>query len=227
MSANVIAIDGPAASGKSSVAKKIAERLGIRFVSTGEMYRAVGWFALQHGIHSESPAFASQVEALLPVIRLGYHSSASGDGSELSVNDICPGEALRSGEVSWMASSVATLPKIRQFLVAFQRRLAEKEMIVMEGRDIGTAVFPDARFKFFLTASPLERARRRLVQEGGTMDDAALNAIAKQIEERDHQDMTRAADPLRKAEDAILIDNSSWTLEDTVTTILSYVNTSK
>ena len=221
MPSNVIAIDGPAASGKSTLAQSLAQRLHIPYVSTGAMYRAVGWKVAKANLDPDDPAFDEKVIALLPDTKIEYCPE---NGSGFKVDGVFPGAELRTDQVSMLASRVAVIPAVRHFLVAMQREMAQRSMIVMEGRDIGTAVFPDAKYKFFLTASARVRAMRRLEQDGKTLDDATINSVAKDIEARDLQDSTREMSPLCQAEDAILIDNSTFSEpQETLDAILKYI----
>lgn len=216
MPVDVIAIDGPAASGKSTIAKRLSERLGIPYVNTGAMYRAIAWKAMKSGVDMGNPM---ALEALLPSLSMRYHPGAP-CGRELEINGEFPGGELRSPEVSEQACKVAALPQVRAWLVGRQRTMAGEGMIVMEGRDIGTDVFPDARHKFFLTASPRVRAMRRLAQGGETPDGATVDSVAREIAARDEMDMKRAVAPLRKAADAILIDSSDMTVEQVLEMII-------
>lgn len=221
MSVNVIAIDGPAASGKSSAARQLAAALpGAVYVNTGSMYRAAAWKALRNGIDPANPDM-EKLNRMLETTQMRFVPAP--DGPELEVDGELPGETLRAPEISANASAIATIPEVRRKLVDLQRRMASENMIVMEGRDIGTVVFPDAKYKFFLTASPEVRARRRLVQDGGTPDPAEVARVAAEIASRDKTDSTRADSPLRKAEDAVFIDNSDFTLEETIQRMLERI----
>ena len=222
MSSNVIAIDGPAASGKSSVAGKIAERLHIPYISTGALYRALAWKWKQLG-HSIEEMNGTRMTDFLNSTRLACKCAPEGGLFEVEIDGQCPGEALHTQEISAGASKIATLPEVRTWLLDVQRNMAGEKRIVMEGRDIGTAIFPDARHKFFLTASPEVRAERRLKQSGEPFDDAALKRVAAEIAARDEQDRSRKTAPLRQAEDAVFLDNSSMDLEQTLQFILNAV----
>ena len=217
---NVIAIDGPAASGKSSVATAVAEILGAVHINTGSMYRAVGLKTLLAGIDPvKSP---EQFAEILAGIQMRFVRQGSGD-PELEVDGEFPGEQLRTEAASSAASQVATIPSVRTRLVELQREMAGNDLLVMEGRDIGTAVFPDAKYKFFLTASPEERAKRRLLQDGFELDPEILQKTAAAIAERDRVDSTRAVSPLKQAEDAVFVDSSNMTKEETVQKILQLI----
>ena len=222
MFSNVIAIDGPAASGKSSVAKQIAERLHIPYISTGALYRALAWKWKQLGRTPEEMKEGAMTD-FLGTTKLSCRCAPEGGLFEVEIDGQCPGEALHTQEISAGASKIATLPEVRAWLLDVQRNMAGEQRIVMEGRDIGTAIFPDARHKFFLTASPEVRAERRLKQSGEPFDDAALKRVAAEIAARDEQDRSRKTAPLRQAEDAVFLDNSEMDLEQTLQFILDAV----
>ena len=212
MSANVIAIDGPAASGKSTVASHLARLLSIPYVNTGSMYRAVTFAALENKIDYND---ADAVKKLLDSIKLEYTADEKGNFS-LSLNGRILDSELVTPEVNAHVSPVAAIPMVREKLKTLQRSLAEKQRIVMEGRDIGSVVFPDARWKFFVTASPEVRAKRRLDQSKEKYSTATLEEIAASIAERDRIDSQRAVAPLKQCEDAILVDSSNMNVEETV-----------
>ena len=221
---NVVAIDGPAASGKSTVAALAAERLGVAYVNTGNMYRAVTLAALRR-FGDDSFQADSAVE-ILDDINLEYADTGNGVVA-LRLNGEDVGAAIRSPEVAARVSEVAAVPEVRQWLVKRQRAFADKGMIVMEGRDIGTVVFPGAKYKFFLTASPEVRARRRLAQAGECRDGATVASVAKEIAERDKRDMERPVSPLKKADDAVLVDTSGMTVDGVVDFIVEKVTGAK
>ncbi|MDD4817396.1 MAG: (d)CMP kinase [Victivallaceae bacterium] len=219
MVARVIAIDGPAASGKSSAASHLALRLGIPYVSTGAMYRAVAWMASRRGVGTGNPVSEATLSPVLNALKMEY--SRRPDGSfALCVDGAFPDSELRGGEISALASQVSALPCVREFLSGLQRAMAGSNWIVMEGRDIGTVVFPDAAVKIFLTASPLERARRRLAQEGG----GDLETVAREIAERDRRDVTREISPLIAAPDAVMVDSTGLSVEETDAKIYDIVS---
>lgn len=221
MADNVIAIDGPAASGKSTVAGLIADKLGIPCINTGNMYRAITFYALELGLDL-TECTAEKLSAILNTINLSYVKNASGK-YEIMLNGTFPGAKIRTPAVASFVSSVAALPCVRTWLIGKQRELAKFGLTVMEGRDIGTVIFPDAKYKFFVTASPEERARRRLAQDGETPDGATIESVAKAIAERDLLDSTRKIAPLKKADDAILIDTTAMTINETIEHILRYI----
>ena len=211
MSTPVIAIDGPAASGKSTAARNLAAKLGIPYINTGSLYRAIAWKAARRGISTRDEA---AVRAMLADTAIRYAAPAPGENPDIEIDGAFPGQELRAPEIAQGASNVATMPFVRAFTLQIQRDAAKTSLVVMEGRDIGTAVFPDAKYKFFLTASPRVRALRRLAQGGETPDNATVDSVAAEIAERDRQDMNRATAPLRQAEDAVVIDSSGMTAED-------------
>ena len=219
MSSNVIAIDGPAASGKSSAAKGLAKRLGILYINTGSLYRAVAWKAQKNGIPFQDEAAVSKMLESTEVI---YAIPENGGNPDIRIDGTFPGEALRSSETAAGASKVGTLPLVRNELKRLQQQMSKMGWIVMEGRDIGTVIFPEAKFKFFVTASPMERARRRLAQEGDKAG-GSLEEVAAAIAARDLQDSTRPIAPLKPAEDAVLVDNSNMTYEETFNYIYNKV----
>ena len=207
----VVAIDGPAGAGKSTVARLLAERCGFTYVNTGSLYRAIAWAAAGKGVDIKDLQ-----EDFLAGLDLDYV-----DG-KLLVNGVDPGEELRSSACSAAASFVATQSRVRQFLLPVQRNAAMKGWIVMEGRDIGSVIFPDAAYKFFVTASVEERARRRLEQNAN--ETLTFEEIKKLISERDYQDSHRAEAPLCQAEDAVLVDTSKMSIDEVVTYLCDYIS---
>ena len=214
-----IAIDGPSGAGKSTLARALAERLGYLYVDTGAIYRTVGLAARRSGT---DPHDADAVAALLPglKIELGYGEDGLQrmylDGEDVSA-------AIREPEISLYASAVSAIPVVRTFLMEQQRSLARTHCVIMDGRDIGTVVLPGADLKIFLTASSEARARRRWkeLQEKG-MDEPYEKVLAE-IVERDRQDTTRAAAPLRQAEDAVAVDTTEYDLEESLDLLLNLV----
>jgi cytidylate kinase len=203
MSLRVIAIDGPAGSGKSTIGRAVARHLGLEYLDTGAMYRSVTFAALQRGV---DPTDAEAVAALAPTLTITVAERVTVDGDDAT-------EAIRSPEVTRAVSSVAANPAVRAELVRRQRAWAEERGGgVMEGRDIGTVVFPDALLKVYLTADEDERLRRRALEAG--------EEVARDIARRDHADSTRAASPLAVAEDALVIDTTGRTIDDIVEEVL-------
>ncbi len=220
MASSVIAIDGPAASGKSTMARMLAERLNIPYINTGSLYRAIAWKALNLGIPCKD---APRIADMLATTNVRYAVPPEGGNPDIEIDGTFPGALLRTQEVAQGASDVATLPLVRQFTLDIQRDAAKRQLVVMEGRDIGTAIFPDAAHKFFLTASPEARAKRRLSQGGETPDGATVASVAAEIAERDRQDSERSVAPLKQADDAMLIDNSDLSIEETLQLLLKHV----
>lgn len=206
-----VAIDGPAGAGKSTLARQLARDLGYIYVDTGAMYRAVGLYALRAGI---DPADQAGVEALLPRIRLRLDVL---DGQQhIYLNEEDVSGLIRTGEVGMAASAVGANPAVRAFLLDLQRDMARTGNVLMDGRDIGTVVLPDATVKIFLTASPEARARRRWLEyrEAGRSD--RYEEVLADVQRRDRQDEQRAAAPLRQAADAVLLDTSELDLEQSL-----------
>jgi len=217
----IIAIDGPAGSGKSTVALIVAKKLGGTYISTGNMYRAITLAILKGKFQIEN-AKPGKIAKFLTSIELKYLSETSFDKIILNGEDVS--SQIRSPEVASLVSRVSAIPEIRKWLVEKQRQIAENTKIaIMEGRDIGTVVFPDAKWKFFIIASPEVRAKRRLLQSGENFEGSTLESVARQIAERDRMDMTRKVAPLTKADDAVLIDSSEISAEDVANKIVDMV----
>lgn len=219
MSKISIAIDGPAGAGKSTIAKEIAKRLGFVYVDTGAMYRAVALYAIQHGVDTKNSdgmlvKILDQIEIDISFIDGLQHIFLNG-------RDVS--EQIRKPEVSIGSSNVAVVPEVRIKLVELQRRLAEKENVIMDGRDIGTYVLPNADIKIFLTASVQERAKRRYDEQIKKGIACSLEEVEKDIEYRDRNDSSRAFAPLKKAEDAVLIDTTGNTLEKSISIVLDFI----
>lgn len=214
-----IAIDGPAGAGKSTLARKLAEKLGFLYVDTGAIYRTVALAVLRAGV---DPADESQVIPLLKGldIRMAYGE----DGMQrmyLSGEEVS--QAIREHQVSGVASKTSAIPAVRDFLLDFQRRQAREHDIVMDGRDIGTVVLPQADVKIFLTAAPEARARRRLLELEGRGQAADFDTVLRDIKERDYQDEHRPVAPLKRAEDAALLDTTQLNLEQSLMGLLALV----
>jgi CMP/dCMP kinase len=200
----VVAIDGPAASGKSSVARELAKQIGFDYVNSGAMYRAVTWHVLQHAI---SPGDGVAVARLLEASRIDC--DFDDDGSRILIDGVDPAEHLREDRVNDEVSLVSSIPRVREILVAKMHAYASDRNVVMEGRDIGSVVFPETPYKFYIDASPEVRLRRRIAQ--GQRDRIAV---------RDRADSSRRASPLVIAEDAHVIDSSNLTVEGVVGEII-------
>ena len=210
-----VAIDGPAGAGKSSVAKAAAKELGFVYVDTGAIYRTIALHVLRQGV---DPHDAPAVEALLPHIQVELAYTPEGQKMLLNGEDVTG--LIRTPEVSMATSACSAIPAVRAYLLQLQRDLAEKNNVLMDGRDIGTCVLPDAPAKIYLTASSAVRAGRRykeLVEKGMECD---LAEIERDIIDRDYRDMNRENSPLRQAEDAVLVDSSCMTVEQVIAAIL-------
>ena len=210
----IVAIDGPAGAGKSTVAREVAERLGFRYLDTGAMYRAVTHAALQGGVDPED---GGALAALVGAIGLEVH-----DG-RIFVAGRDVSAAIRSDDVTRHVSTVAAHPAVRAALVSMQREVASRGDSVVEGRDIGSAVFPDADLKVFLTATRAERARRRARQLDLPDERPTIDRIARDIELRDTADATRDASPLVQPDDAYVVDTTELTFDEVVDTIVRLV----
>ena len=214
-----VAIDGPAGAGKSTLARRAAQALGFLYVDTGAIYRTVALKALRTGTDLED---AQQVVSLLEGLKIRMDYGADGEQKMyLDGEDVT--QAIREHPVSGAASKVAAIPQVRAFLLEFQRRQAKEHNVIMDGRDIGTVVLPQADVKIFLTASAELRARRRLLEleqrgQGGTYEE-----ILRDIQKRDEQDRNRAVAPLRQAEDAVCLDTSRLNLEQSLQALLSLI----
>jgi len=219
---DVIAIDGPAASGKSTVAGCLAETLNIPYINTGNMFRAVTRAAQAAGIRTQEDCTEARLRPVLEKLQMDYRQTPEGKW-DLAVNGEFPGSALRAPEIAALVSQVAAVGCVRSRLKDLQRSLAVRGMLVMEGRDIGTEIFPDSRWKFFITATPEERARRRLAQSGENVSGATLEEVARGIAERDRIDSLRAIAPLRPAPDAEIVDTTGMTISGVVGHIVARV----
>lgn len=218
MKSFAIAMDGPAGSGKSSVAKIIAERLNIFYVDTGAMYRAVGLYCSQRGIDTKDEA---AVEKVLDQIQLEIGEEKGKQVLYLNGENVS--QKIRSEEAGARASDVASILAVRQKLVEIQRKLATGHSVIMDGRDIGTNVLPNAAFKFYISASLEERIRRRYLEFENAKESVSYDEVRSKVIKRDEQDTTRIHNPLCKAEDAIEIDTSQMSLEEVVTYIIDII----
>ena len=208
-----IAIDGPAGVGKSSAAKAVAKELAFTYVDTGAMYRTVGVFCINNNLEVE------EVKKYLDDINIDMEYNDGVQSVYLNGKDVT--KKIRTPEGSIYASKVAVIKEVREKLVKMQQEMGKKTSVVMDGRDIGTKVFPDADVKIFLTASAEERAKRRFIE---LKEEVPYDEILKDIKFRDHNDSTREIDPLRPAEDAVILDNSDLNLEGTIRKILEIIN---
>ncbi|MFC2582627.1 MAG: (d)CMP kinase [Lachnoanaerobaculum saburreum] len=216
-----IAIDGPAGAGKSSIAKALSKKLGFVYIDTGAMYRAVALFFLENGIKDSSD---NEIDKLLDKLDINIKYT---DGEQrVFLNNVDVSDKLRQEEIGKLASRFSAVKSVRKKLVALQRKLAKKENVIMDGRDIGTVVLPNADLKIYLSAGSKVRAKRRyleLIEKG--FDRAALDekAIENEIIKRDEADMNREISPLKKAEDAYCLDTSNMTFNEVVSKILDMV----
>jgi cytidylate kinase len=211
----IVAIDGPSGAGKGTVARALAHELGYRHVDTGAMYRAVAWQATHNGVDlADESAVATVAQSVVLTL----------DGDRIVVNDYDVTEAIRTPETDVASALVARLSAVRQVLIGQQRAIGETGRVVMEGRDIGTVVFPGAAVKIFLDAAPAERARRRAADRAHTSSRSAdLVGVASALEARDASDRTREVSPLKLALDAELIDTTGMPIDDVVKRVLSLV----
>lgn len=209
----IIAIDGFSSCGKSTFAKAIAARLGYIFIDTGAMYRAVTLYALEHGAIRSGIVDEEAVVKLLDRISITFRFNPERGASDIYVNgDLVEGK-IRTIEVSNCVSRVSAIPEVRRKLVAMQQEMGRRRGVVMDGRDIGTVVFPDAELKLFMTADTAVRACRRYKELTGKGMSVTMEEVERNIRERDKADMSRAISPLRQADDAVVLDNSCMTVE--------------
>ena len=210
----IVAVDGYSSCGKSTFAKAIAARLGYIFIDTGAMYRAVTLYAIEQGAIVDGVVDEAAVVALLPKIDIGFKFNSERGASDIYVNgDLAEGK-IRSIEVSNCVSSVSSIREVREKLVAMQQQMGRDRGVVMDGRDIGTVVFPDAELKIYMTADARVRAERRYAELKAKGDDVTMEEILENVISRDNADMTRAISPLRRADDAIELDNSYMSVEE-------------
>ena len=214
-----VAIDGPSGAGKSTLAKAAAAALGICYVDTGAIYRTIGYGVYRRGI---DPSDAGAVAAVLPDMQLEMRYDQAGlQRMMLAGEDVT--DQIRLPEMSRYASTVSAIPAVRDFLLELQREQARRHSVIMDGRDIGTVVLPNAQVKIYLTASSMVRARRRydeLTAKGETCD---LEKIRQDIEDRDYRDMHRETSPLKQADDAVLVDTSDMTIEQVIDRIVELI----
>ena len=213
-----VAIDGPSGAGKSTVARAVAMKLCYVYVDTGAMYRAIGLAVCRKGVSGED---AAGIAAALDGIEITLRYENGTQHVLLCGEDVS--DAIRTPEIAYYASKVSAVPEVRQFLLDLQRNMAKKGNILMDGRDIGTVILPDAQVKIFLTASAKCRAERRYRELIAKGQDVTLERVLSDIESRDEQDRTRAIAPLRQAEDAVLLDTGNLTLEESIEAVLRII----
>ena len=212
-----VAIDGPSGAGKSTVARLLAEKLGILYLDTGALYRAVGLKAMRCGWSENDEEVAKQLKSTdISVKTVGGEQRVYLDGEDVS-------RAIRENRVSDYGSRFSALPSVRAALLGVQRRIAAERSTVLDGRDIGTCVLPDAEYKFYLTASVETRAKRRYDELAARGEDVSFERVKADIAARDERDMTRAIAPLKKAEDAIEINSDDMTAEQVAERMLGYI----
>ena len=210
----IIAIDGHSSCGKSTFAKAIAARLGYIFIDTGAMYRAVTLYALEHGAIVAGIVDEERVEAMLADIDIDFRFNSQRGASDIYVNgDLVEGK-IRTIEVSNCVSAVSSIAAVRHKLVDMQQQMGRRGGVVMDGRDIGTVVFPDAELKIYMTADAMVRAERRFKELTAKGDKVTLEEVYENVVSRDKADMSRAISPLRKADDALVLDNSNMSVEE-------------
>jgi CMP/dCMP kinase len=214
----IIAIDGPSGAGKGTVARAIAGALGYRHIDSGAMYRAVGWQAVRDGVALDDQD---------AVAELARRSRIAVTNASVTIDGVDVTRAIRTPEIDRAAAAVARLPRVRAVLVERQRELGAEGRIVMEGRDIGTVVFPDADVKIYLDASPEERARRRAIDPAHSGVPAAVSDVAVLLTERDEQDRTRKASPLYAAADAVVVDTTGRSVDDVVEEVLERIESKR
>lgn len=219
----IIAIDGYSSSGKSTMARRLAKTIGYRYIDSGAMYRAVTLYAMEHGlIKPDGNVDAERLTEMLPEINVDF--TLDGDRQFTTLNGRVVEDEIRSLEVSSHVSPVAAIPSVRHALVRMQRAMGEEKGIVMDGRDIGTVVFPQAEMKVFCNASPQKRAERRYEELREKGKDVSFDEVLANVVERDRIDTTRTESPLRCAPDAVKLDNSSMTIEEQNEWLLNLYN---
>lgn len=214
-----IAIDGPSGAGKSTLAKYLADSLNFLYVDTGAIYRTVGLHICQAGI---DPCDGVAVGKELSSVSIAM-THKPGEGQRMYLNGTDVTEAIREHQISWYASRVSAIPEVRTFLLDMQRRFAREGSVVMDGRDIGTVVLPEADLKIYLTASAESRAQRRYLELQGRGEETPLSQVLEDVLERDQRDFQREIAPLRQAEDAVVLDTTEWGLEESCARALELV----
>ncbi len=215
-----IAIDGPSGAGKSTISKMLAKKLGIIYLDTGAMYRAVALYVSRKGVD------VNDRDKVVPLLtEIGIEFRGEGDEKRIYLNGEDVSAAIREHAVSKMASDVSKIKEVRLFLVEQQRAIAKKNDVVLDGRDITSFVLPDSKYKFFLTATPEERARRRYEELKAKGSDISYETVLADVNDRDYNDTHRDFAPLVQTEDAVLIDSTDLSTDEVIEVILRYVNT--
>jgi len=216
-----IAIDGPGGAGKSTISKEVARKLGIIYVDTGALYRTIGYYARENGLSVEDVKVTEKISPLLPSITIEIKYIDGAQHVILNGEDL--GDKIRQPDISMYASAVSSVPAVRAFLLETQKELARKNSVIMDGRDIGTVILPDADVKIFLTASSEARATRRYNELVAKGVEVKYEDVLSEMNARDHADSTRAAAPLKAADDAIYFDNSEYDFQGSVDHILNII----
>lgn len=219
----IIAIDGFSSTGKSTLAKLLAKELGYIHIDSGAMYRAIALYALENGMIRGDEVNEFELLPQLEFMDIHFELNPENGKNEIFLNGENVEEKIRAMEVSSKVSVIAKIPEVRSFAVDLQRKMGKKKRIVMDGRDIGTTVFPDADLKIYLNASPEERAKRRYEELLKTENPATYEEVFRNISERDHLDSTREISPLKQAEDAVLLDNGKLTPQETLEKVLEII----
>ena len=219
----IIAIDGFSSTGKSTLAKLLAKELGYIHIDSGAMYRAITLFALENRLIKGDEVDEKALISRLHSVEIHFEFNPENGKNEIFLNGENVEEKIREMEVSSKVSLIAKIPEVREYAVKLQRKMGEKKRIVMDGRDIGTTVFPNADLKIYLNASAEERAKRRYEELLKTEHPATYEAVFQNISERDRIDSTREVSPLRQAEDAVLVDNGKLTPEETLEEVLAII----
>ena len=209
-----IAIDGHSSCGKSTMAKDLAREIGYIYIDSGAMYRAVTLYCLENGLFTNEGIDTERLEAAMPDIRISFELNPETQRPMTFLNGQNVEDRIRTMEVSTRVSPVAALPFVREALVKLQQDMGKEKGIVMDGRDIGTAVFPDAELKIFMTADPMIRAERRAAEMRAKGDDVKIEDVLKNLQERDYIDSHREVSPLTQAADALVLDNSFMNMDD-------------
>lgn len=216
-----VAIDGPGGAGKSTISKAVAKRLGIIYVDTGALYRTVGYYAREHGLSVEESKVSEKITPMLDHINIEI---AYVDGAQhVILNGEDLGDKIRQPDISMYASACSSVGTVRAFLFEAQKKLARENSVIMDGRDIGTVILPDAEVKIFLTASDEARATRRYKELIAKGQDVKFEDVLRELVERDRADSSRAVAPLKPADDAHIFDNSSYNFEESVEYIIKYI----
>lgn len=213
-----VAVDGPAGAGKSTVSRRVAKILGLVYVDTGALYRAIGLYAIENGIDTKDE---KAVTSVLKDITVDLDNSGGEQRVLLCGEDVTGN--IRTGAVSMAASDVSSYPEVRAFLLETQKKIAREKSVIMDGRDIGTVVLPEADVKVFLTADAAVRAKRRFLELTERKEKVDYNTILAEINERDHNDKNRAVAPLKQADDAILLDTSEMSFDESIQALVNII----